>query len=156
MLKSILTPNTCKECKICCNYSEKSLWDIPGFTKIEYERTIKDFPHMKDIAYYKNNLYYFTPTKKDDIYLCPFLSNDGCKLGGKKPFKCAIWPLYVVTDGGDLYIAVSKVCPHIPNIKSDIFHGLLHNEYLEIRKTVETYPELIEKNRAVFRLVAKL
>lgn len=156
MLKLILKPNTCKECKICCNYSKESLWDIPGFTEKEYKRTILEFPEMKAISYTKNNLYYFTPLKKGTTYLCPFLSDNGCKLGNNKPFKCAIWPLYVVTKENEKYIAVSKVCPNIPNITPETFKSLLFSEYQKIQETVRLFPELIETNRDFFKIIIKL
>lgn len=156
MIKPILNPATCKSCKICCNYTETSLWDIPGFTKEEYIEVIDKFPSMKAISYNKNNLYYFKPHKDNSIYLCPFLSENGCKLAALKPFKCKIWPLYVVKNGLELYIAKSNVCPNIPKISSQSFKEELYEQYIKIKEIITEHPELIEINRDFFELVIKL
>lgn len=157
MLKNILSPQICKTCKICCNYTSKSLWDIPGFTLDEYKNVIAHYPEFKSQCYRKNNLYYFKPIQiSNDMYLCPFLRNDGCSLGKDKPFKCAIWPLYVVNYESKVFLSISNVCPNIIEITPNILENELQTSIEKIEQTVRLHPELIEIYRDHFTLLTQL
>lgn len=157
MIKSILSKETCAACKICCNYSVKSLWDIPGFTSEEYQNIVKTFPKFESKSYCKNNLYYFKMDKLDDNkYLCPFLGDYGCILGKIKPFKCAIWPFYIVNHGNEIYLAISNVCPNLRNIEYEKLSACLFPLTEKMKDTINKHPELIEKNRPHFKLLKQL
>lgn len=157
MLKSILSPKTCADCKICCNYSPESLWDIPGFTLEEYQNIIKKFPKYEPKSYCKNNLYYFEMNQLNSKkYLCPFLGNCGCTLGDLKPFKCAIWPFYIVNHENQIYLALSNVCPNLDNIEFEKNPASLHSFIEKIKETIKKHPELIEMNRSHFQLLKQL
>lgn len=157
MLQKILSQETCAVCKNCCNYSSKSLWDIPGFTQNEYERVIARYPELISISYHKNSLYYFETLQTDnDKYLCPFLTNDGCVLGKEKPTKCAMWPLYAVNHDKKVYLAISNVCPNIKKITPEILQNELGPTIQKIEQIIKRHPELIETNRIHFTLLMQL
>lgn len=154
MITTILKRETCSKCLICCRYTNDDIWDAPGFTKEELRIVLK----KKNYNYYFNNQLYYLEMEKDntDEYICPLLSDTGCKLGTNKPFKCAIWPLYVINYNNKIAIAVSDVCPSLNKLSDqEILHGIksiLNN----IRVTIKRYPELIESYRDNFRIITYL
>lgn len=157
MLKKILSQEICAACKICCNYSLESLWDIPGFTLKEYENVIVRYPELVSRSYCRNNLYYFKTFQTDNNkHLCPFLGNNGCILGEEKPFKCAIWPLYVVYHENVIYLAISNVCPNTNEIAIKILQNEFSPSIQKINQIIKIYPELIENNRVHFKLLMQL
>lgn len=154
MITNILKRTTCAQCLICCQYTDEDVWDAPGFTQKEFETHILGH----NINYYcYNNLYYVRMEKnKKNEYVCPFLSDNGCILGSKKPFKCAIWPLYIVNINNRIAIAVSDVCSNVYSMNdNDILQNI---KYIlpEIKATILNYPELVEQYRDNFRLLAYL
>lgn len=150
MITSILKRETCAKCLICCHYTENDKWDAPGFTKEEFEyNSIGEEYNF----YCLNNLFYLEMEKINNEYICPFLSASGCKLDTKKPFKCAIWPLYVVKKGDKIALAVSDVCADVYKLSNeDIINGI---KYIlpDIKKMVQSNPELIEQYRDNFRFL---
>lgn len=156
MLSKILSKKTCAVCKNCCNYSSESLWDIPGFTLNEYENVVANYPQLISQSYHENNLYYFKTFQIDsNKYLCPFLKDNGCSLEKEKPFKCAIWPLYVVKHKNNIYLAISNVCPNI-RITPEILENELQVSIQKIVKMIKLHPELIEIYRKHFTLLMQL
>ena len=157
MLKSILSKETCANCKVCCNYSPEALWDIPGFTLEEYQNVIKKFPEYASKSYCKNNLYYFEMNKlHSKKYLCPFLNDCGCTLGDLKPFKCAIWPFYIVNYENQVYLALSNVCPNLNDIEYEKLPASLQYNIEKMKDIVKGHPELIEVNRSHFQLIKQI
>lgn len=157
MLKSILSQEICATCRICCNYSFKSLWDIPGFTLEEYGNIIRKYPEFESKGYLKNNLYYFEMNKLDhDKYLCPFLSDSGCILGDIKPFKCKIWPFYIINYGDQVCLAISNVCPNLKVIKYEELPASIYPAIKKMLDIVNKHPELIENNRPHFKIIKQL
>ena len=109
MITTILKRETCAECLICCHYTDEDVWDAPGFTKKEFEKNLIDGNYH---YYCSNKLFYLEMEKNSkNEYVCPLLSDKGCKLGVNKPFKCAIWPLYIVKINHKIALVVSDVCP---------------------------------------------
>ena len=88
--------------------------------------------------------------------MCPLLSDKGCKLGLNKPFKCAIWPLYIVKINHKTALAVSDVCPNVYGLSNkEILHGI-NNILPDIQTMARNYPELIEQYRDNYRFVTYL
>lgn len=157
MLTSILSKETCKSCKICCNYSAKSLWDIPGFTNDEFNKAVLVKPELKEQIFSQNRLIYFKPVKiASDKFLCPFLADKGCILEADKPFKCAIWPLYVIRCDKQLYLALSNVCPNIPKLSPTILSTYLNESIERIKSIIAIYPDLVEEPKEHFHKIISL
>lgn len=148
MIASILSRDTCKACQICCRYDDNDIWDAPGFTSPEIERAreIASFPY-----YEKRGLFFCCMEKEDGQYNCPLLSPEGCRLEEKKPFKCAIWPLYVVNLHGRLALAISNVCPTVSRLSNESILTSLGATIQQITQTACDYPELVEPMRPHFR-----
>lgn len=154
MLKKLIDGQTCASCRICCEYDDSDVWDAPGFTQEEWDRAkIADrFGWSK-----RGDLYYLDMEKDmDGLYHCPCLSENGCILGDKKPFRCALWPLYVVRDGGGLYFAVSDVCPQVyPMDDERILSGISHVAPM-IREAAKRDPSLVEELHENYRILADI
>lgn len=154
MITNILNRKTCAECQYCCSYTDEDLWDAPGFTKEEYQKLsqIHNFPSILH-----NHLYYLKMDKNENgEYVCPLLTSSGCLLGTNKPFKCAIWPLYVVNYKNHTAIAVSDVCPEMSTISDTAILCGITDIIPIIKQIIQEHPELIEEYRKDFRLICYL
>lgn len=153
MIGAVLSKDTCKDCKNCCWYTGVDIWDAPGFTKAELERAKQ---LVSDPVYENRGLFFFKMEKHQGKYSCPLLSETGCLLGTKKPFKCAIWPLYVVHIDNRLALAVSNECPSVYQMSNEELTSNLKGVIMDIITRVRDTPELIEPYREHFRIVTKL
>lgn len=154
MITAILDRETCAQCLICCKYNDDDVWDAPGFTKDELHKAlmIQKYPY-----YMSDKLFYLKmEPDKNGEYTCPLLTDCGCILHSKKPFKCAIWPLYVVNIRDKIALAVSEVCPSVYALTNDeIIRGLGETIY-DICAVIRKNPELIEPVRENFRFITYL
>ena len=91
-----------------------------------------------------------------DEYTCPLLTSKGCQLDTNKPFKCAIWPLYVIYYENQVAIAVSDICPEISKISDNIILQGITGLIPTIKQIIQKHPELIEKYRKEFRIICYL
>lgn len=153
MIGAILKRETCKACKNCCWYTDDDVWDAPGLTKDELlrARNFVDTP-----VYESRKLFFFHMEKHEGKYICPLLSETGCLLGSEKPFKCAIWPVYVVHNGGRNAIAVSNECPTVYKLSNRELIERLGGVFPKIISRVKENPELIEPFREQFRIVCEI
>lgn len=152
MLSSILNKKTCATCQICCVYDDTDVWDAPGFAKEEFDRNNIDgrFEWTE-----RDGLYYLKMEKSEDgLYHCPCLTEHGCILREKKPFRCALWPLYVVRTEDGLGIAVSDVCPAVIQKDNESILKGIETKLPEIMDMVDKYPEQIEEFHDNYRMVA--
>ncbi len=114
MLRKILSPSECAECKFCCSYRRASLWETPRFDLALLEKLKRQYPFAKfkvfdnsatiDISgrYRTNDL--------SEEALCWFNEGKGCILGEDKPFECSVWPLRVMRMGKILVVVLSSGC----------------------------------------------
>ena len=153
MLGRILDGKTCASCRICCVYDDSDVWDAPGFTKEEWEKNrIADrFPYHQG----ENGLYYLDMEKDNEgLYTCPCLSDKGCTLGKTKPFRCALWPLYLVPTEEGVGIALSLVCPQVQRLSNaEILEGISEALPLMLER-VKADPALLEPFSEEYRMVA--
>lgn len=153
MITNILKRETCANCLICCHYTDDDVWDAPGFTKEELEANSLN---QKYDYYHDNDLFYLKMKRINNEYFCPLLSDAGCKLQSKKPFKCAIWPLYIVKVNNKIALAVSNVCPNVYALSDkNIMQGIKHI-LPDIINMIRNHPELIELYRDNFRILTYL
>jgi len=153
MITNLLSKDKCAQCQICCKYSEESRWDAPGFTKSEltYALSKKELPFCE-----KNGLSYFDLIKVgENEYWCQ-MADSGCILKKQKPFKCAIWPFYVVEREGEFAIMLSDICPELRNSGIDYLKSGIDEIKDDIRRTIAEHPELVEINRPHFRFIMYL
>jgi hypothetical protein len=155
MIGAILSRAICAQCKVCCRYTDDDVWDAPGFTQTELTRVLE---FINDAVYNNSRGLFFLHMPKDGNgeYTCPLLRDTGCLLGDNKPFKCAIWPLYVVNYNENLALVVSSECPSVYQLQNQDIINQLGETISHIYKIVLRFPELIEPFRPQFRIICLL
>lgn len=108
MLKSILSPHSCRSCRVCCGFTREDVWEIPlickeNRTSVEKMLGVELVPRGEEFVFDMD-------FNSNGISYCPALSENGCTLGELKPFDCAVWPFRVNALGDMLVITVSPVC----------------------------------------------
>lgn len=154
MLSSILDKKICAKCQLCCEFDDTDVWDAPGATREEMEKIMafKKVPCRQS-----GGLWYFEMERNScNDFVCPFLTEKGCGLGSIRPFKCALWPLYVVSLDGGLALAVSDVCTSVWNLSDEEILKGIAPTLPHILETVEKHPHLVEACRENFRVLTCL
>lgn len=112
MLKNILSPETCRECRLCCVFDRTDIWELPVLSKENVCAAEKVCPGTAVTE--KGSEYVFSAPELQDeeLFWCPVLSDRGCMLCREDmPFDCRIWPFRLMRDGdGNTVIAVSELC----------------------------------------------
>ena len=128
MLSSILSAQTCEECKNCCVFEENSAWELPTFSIAAAARLV-DHP---DYIITKENDRYRITLPYDSNHAaqpCPFLNpQTGCTLPpDDKPFACSIWPIRVMRDpdSGIPRLALYQGCSGVPAQQHPALDALL-------------------------------
>ena len=161
MLSSVLSKSECAECRFCCSFRRKSLWETPLFD----EETVRKLKKMYPEARFKPRGDAFT-TDLDDGYKtddpeeeapCPFNKN-GCVLdSGTKPFDCSIWPLRVMKHGEKLVICLTPTCPVISKKPIGVMKELAEGETGDrIAEYVRTHPFIIKEYREGFPILREI
>lgn len=117
MLKSILSPETCAECRLCCVFDRTDIWELPVLSE-ENVRSVKSICSSVQLAEKGAEHTFSAPELKDDeLYRCPALTDKGCGLPREEmPFDCRIWPFRMMRDeNGGVVIAVSQLCRGLNN-----------------------------------------
>ena len=147
--------NVCKECKMCCKFSEDDLWDLPQFTCDEKKRLSLKYPNIKYKLY--NNMYIPVTIVCGQYYVCPFLDETiGCTIPNEKPIDCALWPFYIMRTEEDLVLAQDLNCPAIENCKLEQIKKCLDEVFLDILHIYMLNPEYIKKYRTNFCIWKKV
>ncbi len=108
MLESILSPRSCRNCRVCCGFTREDIWEIPliykeNRTSVEKMLGVGLVPRGKEFVFDMD-------FNSNGVSYCPALSENGCTLGELKPFDCAVWPFRVNALGDMRVITVSPVC----------------------------------------------
>ncbi len=153
MISHLLSRADCAKCKICCKYSQGSKWDAPGFTEeeLQFSKNIKEVSFTR-----RNNLFYLDLINVGKgEYRCQMF-REGCILADNKPFKCAIWPLYIVKRQERLAIVISSICPELQKRTDEELLTAVAIIEEKIKNTIILHPELVEKDRPHFRFISYL
>jgi len=115
MLKEILNPKACAECRLCCVFDRYDVWETPVFTEEIKAELLKLRPDTEFIEKDGGYLYKVRELDKDDLFRCPALSETGCILGDGKPFDCQIWPYRIMEIGGRRAVTIAPNCEEMFN-----------------------------------------
>lgn len=110
MLKKLLSPAQCAECRLCCGFVDSDKWEIPLFAGEEERACAERLAPTKEIPGTKSAVYRME-FHGNDVIMCPAASEHGCLLGEERPFDCRIWPFRVMELNGSRVITLSPVCP---------------------------------------------
>lgn len=111
MLKSLLSPLTCADCRICCVFDDEDIWETPVITEETKKIVSSALPETEFIPFKNSSLMKMRFYEADELYHCPMLSETGCILGAEKPFDCRIWPFRVMRLGERVTLTISPICP---------------------------------------------
>lgn len=175
MLSSILSKKDCAECKFCCSFRRKSLWETPVFTKGEVEKLLELYPDVKFRSVGSSSFTFdisanYKTDDSEEEAACPFLdSKSGCILPPElKPFDCKIWPLRAVrikkneenvscgneldsvkTD--ELVVALTPTCPAINKLPLEKVCNLVKSGLGEkILAAARQNPDMVKENSDFF------
>ena len=169
MLSSILSKNDCAECKFCCSFRRKSLWETPVFTKDEVEKLLKLYPDVKfrelgvSSFTFDISANYKTDNSEEEA-ACPFLdTKSGCVLPPElKPFDCKIWPLRAVRltdfdkqcEKSSLAVALTPTCPAINKLPLEKVRELVKSGLGEkILAAARKNPDMVKEYSDFFKLL---
>lgn len=144
MLKSILSPNTCAKCRICCSFVSADAWETPVFTSNSIDYNKKWFKRYGN----KSHTLHFFFENDTEIKLCPYLDeNSGCVLSEEdKPFDCKIWPIRVMRKDDKIIIALAKICKGIGVGDIEKVKNLLEESlYDKILKEIKIHPDIVKE-----------
>lgn len=159
MLKSILSGKDCAECKFCCSFRRKSLWETPLFDKATKERLEKKFPaaRFKPVgskSFTIDLIHLYKTEDSEEEAACPFLSANGCVLSPEeKPFDCSIWPLRACKINGKIRVMLENTCPTINRQPIENVENLVNSGLGEkIISYSEKNPDVIKEFQNGFKL----
>ena len=161
MLRSVLSPEECAQCRFCCSFRRTSLWETPLFYSEELESIRKEYPNARFKTLDDNSVTvdldggYLTDDPDEEV-LCPFNKN-GCILNSEqKPFDCSIWPLRIMRKDKSLVIALTPTCPAIGKKPLNVMRELVSGGLWDIiKEKARLHPEMIKPYREGFPILAE-
>lgn len=160
MLKTLLDGKTCAECRNCCVFLEKSVWETPRMTGLHKQLALDlNLPARfidKGSHCYMNYDY----SSGNRLAACAFLDmNSGCTLTEEqKPFDCKLWPVRVMMCGDEVYITLYRNCPAFSDDKKLRQLDELLDESLAkiIKNEAEKNPDIIKPYSDGYEKLRKL
>ncbi|MBQ8791682.1 MAG: hypothetical protein IJZ51_10275 [Ruminiclostridium sp.] len=130
MLKKILSPKSCADCRVCCVFDRDDIWEIPLLSEelLDYikENVNPDIEYKKYGDEYRLSMSF---GEGEELSYCPMLTKTGCALGDKKPFDCRVWPFRVNRISDTLCgITVSPVCESVSQLSLKKLSDFLFDE----------------------------
>lgn len=144
MLKKILSPASCAECRICCGFVDDDKWEIP-LVFSEIKDKIEEKFGFRLVP--RGGEYVFDMSfDGDKVIYCPAASEHGCVLGELKPFDCSIWPFRVNDFCGRRVITVSPVCPSVSSLPmKELCDFVQSGGFAELLfRTADEHPDIVK------------
>ncbi len=115
MLTHIFGPATCAQCRLCCNFRQRSAWETP-FLEPELAAQLEQNGVSLTTRLNGSTSFALTYTgsNPEEHCNCPLLDTTaGCTLPREiRPFECRVWPIRLMNDEHhQLCIAYYKDCP---------------------------------------------
>ncbi|MBQ3915495.1 MAG: hypothetical protein II690_02785 [Ruminococcus sp.] len=161
MLKKILSPESCAQCRLCCIFDRYDVWETPVFNEFQRDLILAERPDTEFVPKDGGFILRVTHFDEDQLFRCPALTETGCMLGDNKPFDCRIWPYRIMDIGGRRAITMASICQEMYSRPLSQLVGFLKegladqifayaDQHPEIVKHYyEGYPVLLfEKNRS--------
>lgn len=159
MLKKILSPKTCADCRICCKFDCTDTWELPVISD-ETAARVKELCPETEFIITGNELTFKSPNLHgDELFQCPALTENGCGLKAEdKPFDCKIWPFRIMRDENEsIVITVSELCIGMKNFSADYLRKFLIEENLDtlIFDYAASYPSHIKPMQEGYKPLLK-
>lgn len=155
MLRKLLSPETCAECRICCGFVDSDKWEIPIFAGKEETQTAEAAAPVRSLPG-TDSCVFDMKFNGDELIMCPAASDNGCTLKGSRPFDCMIWPFRVNELNGMHVITLSLVCPAVIGLPlSEIMEFLDSDGFArKLFRHAEQYPETVKPYEKGYPILA--
>ena len=134
MLTRIFTPDSCAECRLCCNFHRRTAWETPALEPQDVQRLReRGVPLTRHASGADTIALPFRTDDPEEVALCPLLDPArGCTLPREeRPFECRIWPLRLMRDdAGTLLIGCYDACPALTPPVREKLHAHARGELL--------------------------
>ena len=134
MLTRIFTPESCAQCRLCCNFHRRTAWETPALEPEAVDRLRKmNVPLTKHANGADTIALPFKTDNPEEVALCPLLNPArGCTLPrAERPFECRIWPLRLMHDAdGSLLIGCYDACPALTPAVRENLHAFATGDLL--------------------------
>lgn len=145
MLKNILSPSSCAECRLCCIFDRYDVWETPVFTAEIRDRIIAARPGTEFVTKDGGYIFKVTEFNEEQLFSCPALTENGCMLGDDKPFDCRIWPYRIMEVGGRRAITIASICDEMYHRPLSQLVDFLKNGLAdEIFAYADLHPEIVK------------
>lgn len=115
MLTHIFSPSTCAQCRLCCNFCQRSAWETPFLEPpLAAQLAEQKIQLTTRLNGSQSFALHFLSHNPEDTCNCPLLDPaKGCSLPREqRPFECRVWPIRLMkNDRHELCIACYKDCP---------------------------------------------
>lgn len=159
MLKKILLPKTCADCRICCKFDCTDTWELPVISRETAKAVMKNKPETQFIPILDEMIFQAPSLSGDELFSCPALTDNGCGLNEHhKPFDCKIWPFRIMHDEkGNRLITVSELCEGVKDLSDDKLKDFLTNENLStlIFDFAKDHPSHVKPLTKGYRILIK-
>lgn len=145
MLKEILDPCSCAQCRVCCVFDSSDIWEMPVFTPETVEKIRCAKPETNFVPH--GNGFIIDPGEfgESELFTCPALTENGCMLGDGKPFDCRIWPFRIMSIGGIRAITIASLCSEMYSRPLSQLVEFLDKGLAEkIFRYAEEHPEIVK------------
>ncbi|MBR1591511.1 MAG: hypothetical protein IJ666_00655 [Ruminococcus sp.] len=158
MIKELISPAVCAQCRMCCVFDIYDIWETPVFSRKMKEYIVSRKPDAEFIPKDGGYIFKAADFSPDGTFKCPALTENGCMLGDDKPFICRIFPYMVMEINGARAITAAVVCSEFYNRPLSELVGFLKNGLAdrifsyadihpeEVRPYNENYPILLIHN----------
>ena len=154
MLKKILDPASCAECRVCCGFAEDDKWEIP----LIFSDMRKKIEEKLGVVLKKRGDEYVFDMEfdGDNVVFCPAKGEKGCTLGELKPFDCLIWPFRVNSLGNYRVITVSPVCETVSRLPLKTLTDFMEKDGFaqKLFQTAREHPDMVKPYIAGYPILA--
>lgn len=145
MLKGLLSPDSCAQCRLCCVFDRYDVWETPVFTPELRERILAARPETEFIARDGGYMLRVREFDSEGLFSCPALTPTGCMLGDDKPFDCRIWPYRIMEVGGRRAVTIASICEELYRRPLSELVGFLKKGLAEeIFRYADAHPEIVK------------
>lgn len=146
MLRKILTPEQCAQCRICCGFVDGDRWEIPLFAGEKERRIAEGFGAPIEAVPDTESCIFSMKFSGDEVVMCPAAGGKGCVLGADRPFDCMIWPFRVMNLNGIRVITVSPVCPEVIKLPLETLMDFINSDGFaeKLFSHARNYPETVK------------
>lgn len=154
MLKEILSPSSCKSCRMCCVFDHDDVWEIPVFSEEKRTELIKEMPEATLKQVDDSGWVFEMKFDKEGLAYCPALSETGCTLKESKPFDCKIWPFRVMERDGEILLTLAPLCEAVNKLNETVLKQFAEKLAPTVFAEAEKNPAIVKPYAEGYKIFA--